>query len=101
VGHVNFVFDRTQQPHLTAEEMSTAFGVSKSTMSSKAKQVRDMLKMDYFSPEFQRAAMIAQNPAIWFIQVDGLVMDARTVPVEYQVETYQRGFIPYILALGP
>jgi tetratricopeptide (TPR) repeat protein len=101
VGQVNFVFDRTQEPHLTADELSAAFGVSKSTMSSKAKQVRDMLKMDYFSPEFQRAAMIAQNPAIWFIQVDGLVVDARSVPIEYQVEAYQRGFIPYIPALGP
>jgi hypothetical protein len=60
-----------------------------------------MLKMDYFSAEFQRAAMIAQNPAIWFIQVDGIMMDARSVPVEYQVEAYQRGFIPYIPALGP
>jgi hypothetical protein len=39
-GQVNFVFDRTQEPHLTAEELSAPFGVSKSTMSSKAKQVR-------------------------------------------------------------
>jgi hypothetical protein len=101
LGQVNFLFDRTQEPHSTADELSAAFDVAKNTMSTKAKQVRDMLKMDNFSAEFQRAGMIAQNPAIWFIQVDGLMMDARSLPVDYQVEAYRLGFIPYVPALGP
>jgi hypothetical protein len=101
LGQVNFLFDQSQEPHCTADELSEAFGVSKSTMSSKAKQVRDMLKMDYFSAEFQRAGMIAQNPAIWFIQVNGLIVDARSASVEIQVEAYRRGFIPYVPAFGP
>jgi hypothetical protein len=101
LGQTNFLFDREQQPHVTPDELSAAFGLAKSTMASKAKQVRDMLKMDLFSAEFQRAAMVAQNPAIWFIQVDGLVFDARSLPVEVQAEAYRLGVIPYIPALGP
>ena len=34
-------------------------------------------------------------------QVDGLVMDSRSLPIDYQVAAFQRGYIPYIPALGP
>lgn len=101
LGQVNFLFDSSREPHLTADDLSAAFGVAKSTMSSKAKQVRDTLKMSYFTPEFLRADMIAENPAIWFIEVDGLIMDARSLPIDIQAIAFQRGYIPYIPALGP
>jgi len=101
LGQVNFLFDRESEPYLTADELGEAFGLSKSTMSNKAKQVRDMLNMSWSAAEFQRADMIAQNPAVWFMQVNGIVMDARSVPVDYQIEAYVRGIIPYIPAYGP
>jgi hypothetical protein len=101
LGQVNFLFDSSSEPHRTADELSAAFGVAKSTMSSKAKQVRDLLKMSYFRPEFLRADMIAENPMVWFIEVDGLAVDSRSLPIDYQVVAFQRGYIPYIPALGP
>jgi hypothetical protein len=45
---------------------------------------------------FQRADMVADNPMVWILQVNGLAMDARTVPLGIQVEAFQRGLIPYI-----
>ena len=57
-------------------------------MGSKAKQVRNLLRVDHFSPEFQRADVAAQNPLVWIIQVNGLAVDARHVPVEIQVEAF-------------
>jgi hypothetical protein len=101
LGQINFLFDASSEPHATADELSDAFGISKSTMSGKAKQVRDMLKMSHFSAEFQRADLIADNPAVWFVQVDGLVVDARSIPGDLQVEAYLRGLIPYVPVLGP
>ena len=101
LGQVNFLFDASSEPHLTADELSAAFGLAKSTMGSKAKQVRDLLKMDYFTTEFMRADVLAQNPMVWFIEVDGLVMDSRSLSIDYQVAAFQRGYIPYIPALGP
>lgn len=101
LGQVNFLFDASSEPHLTADELSAAFGIAKSTMGSKAKQVRDLLKMDYFTTEFMRADVLAQNPMVWFIEVDGLVMDSRSLSIDYQVMAFQRGYIPYIPALGP
>jgi len=101
LGQVNFLSDPDSKPCVTADELSAAFGVAKSTMSSKAKQVRDILRISHFSPEFQRADMLAQNPLAWIIEVNGLAVDARHVPPDIQAEAFQRGLIPYIPALGP
>jgi len=101
LGQANFLFDPAHAPCATADQLSEAFGVAKSTMSGKAKQVRDLVRIDYFSPEFQRADVAAENPTVWILQVNGLVMDARHVPLDIQVEAFQRGLIPYIPALGP
>jgi len=35
IGHVNFLFDRTQQPHLTAEQLASRLGVVKTTMPTR------------------------------------------------------------------
>jgi len=42
LGHVNFLSDPASQPCVTADQLSAAFGVAKSPMSSKARQVRDL-----------------------------------------------------------
>jgi Domain of unknown function (DUF6398) len=100
LGQANFLFDPASEPHLTADQLSAAFGVAKSTMGSKAKQVRDLLRIGYFSPEFQRADVAAQSPLAWIIGVNGLAVDARSVPLDLQVAAFQRGLIPYVPALG-
>jgi hypothetical protein len=100
LGQANFVSDPASEPHVTADELSEAFGVAKSTMGSKARQVRYLLRISPFSPEFSRADVAAQNPLMWIIEVNGLAVDARHVPVDIQVEAFERGFIPYVPALG-
>ena len=100
LGQANFVFDPASEPYVTADELSEAFGVAKSTMGSKARQVRGLLRISPFSPEFQRADVAAQNPLMWIIELNGLAVNARHVPVDIQVEAFERGFIPYVPALG-
>jgi Domain of unknown function (DUF6398) len=100
LGQVNFLFDRSAEPHVTHDDLAAAFGLSKSTLGQKAKQIRDMLKMTWATPEFLRAGRIDDNPMIWFIMVNGLPFDARELPVEIQLEAYLNGVIPYVPALG-
>ena len=52
LGQANFLADPASEPCVTADQLSEAFGVAKSTMGSKAKQVRDLLRITPFSPEF-------------------------------------------------
>jgi hypothetical protein len=101
LGQVNFLSDPASVPCATPDQLCAAFGVAKSTMGNKAKQVRDLLRIDYLSPEFQRADVAEQNPALWMIQVGGLIMDARDLAPEIQAEAWRLGLIPYIPALGP
>jgi hypothetical protein len=101
LGQANFLFDPAIGPTVTADQLSEAFGVAKTTMGSKARQVRDLLRTSPFSPEFERADVAAQNPLKWIIEVDGLAVDVRHVPLDIQVAAFERGFIPYVPALGP
>jgi hypothetical protein len=100
LGQVNFLFDSSTKPYATADDLSEAFGVAKSTLGAKAKQVRDLTKMDYGTPEFLRQDMIDANPMIWFVQVDGVIVDARELPPPVQAQAFDLGLIPYIPALG-
>jgi len=100
LGQVNFLFDSATRPYATADDLSAAFGVAKSTLSAKDKQVRDLTKMSWGTAEFLREDMIEASPMIWFIQVDGLIVDARGLPLPVQAQAFEVGVIPYIPALG-
>ena len=100
VGGLNFLFDRSQQPHLSTDDLSALTGVPKSTMANKAKVIRDMLKITLFSFEFQRRSLIEQNPAAWLIMFDGFLVDARLMPPEIQEEARRLGLIPDLLSPG-
>ena len=56
--------------------------------------------MSWGTPEFLREDMIEASPMIWFIQVDGLIVDARGLPLPVQAQAFELGVIPYIPALG-
>ncbi|MGH3168596.1 MAG: DUF6398 domain-containing protein [Trebonia sp.] len=100
LAQVNFLFDRESEPHVTHDDLAAAFGLSKSTLSQKAKQIRDILKMSWGNPEFLSARMTDRSPMIWWVEVDGLPYDARGLPLEIQVVAYRKGLIPYVPGLG-
>ncbi len=93
---VNFLFDPSQDPHISAGELYKAFGVSSSTGQAKSKQVRDTLKMSQFDPDWGLASNISRNPLVWLLEVDGFIMDIRSAPRELQAAALAKGLIPYI-----
>ena len=42
--------------------------------------------------------LIASNPLVWMAEVNGLVVDLRTMPREVQEAAFAKGIIPYIPA---
>ena len=98
VGSVNFLFDPTQRPHLTGDQLSELTGVPKSTLANKAKVIRDVLRIGPLEPEFCRRERLESNPMAWMISVDGFIVDARTMPPEVQEEARRRGLIPALPA---
>jgi Domain of unknown function (DUF6398)/Plasmid pRiA4b ORF-3-like protein len=96
IGMVNFVFDSSQNPHVSAKEIYDWFGVSPSTGQSKSKQVRDILDMHQMDPNWCLPSKLDNNPMAWMISVDGFILDARFVRREIQEVAYAQGLIPYI-----
>lgn len=94
VGQVNFLTDPSLKPHLTTEQFSEVSCVPKSTLASKARLIRDILDTGQFDPEFCRRDLLACNPLAWLVEVDGIVVDARMLPPEFQAEARRRGLIP-------
>jgi len=98
LGTVNFLFDKSQTPHMRADELCAAFGVSKSSGASKAKMIRDLFHMFQFDPNWCLPSLVDGNPVIWMLEVNGLIMDVRYLPREIQEAAYNKGLIPYIPA---
>ncbi|OQA18189.1 MAG: hypothetical protein BWY63_02127 [Chloroflexi bacterium ADurb.Bin360] len=96
LGTVNFLFDKSQTPHTTIDELCGAFGVSKSSGANKAKQIRDLFGMSQFDPDWCLPSKIDSNFRVWTLQLDGLIVDARYLPREIQEIAYAKGLIPYI-----
>jgi len=98
VGRVNFLDDASQTPHCKPKAIYAFFGIAESTGQNKSKAIRDALKMGPFSHEWTLPSRLADNPMVWILQVNGLMMDIRTAPVELQRLAYEKGLIPFIPA---
>jgi hypothetical protein len=96
IGKVNFLFDRTQTPHLRADELCALMGVSQSSASARASKILDLLNITQMDPDWCLPSKVGENPLVWLIQVNGFIVDARYVSREIQKEAYLRGLIPYI-----
>jgi hypothetical protein len=98
LGSINFLFDRSQKPYMSAEDICAVFGVSKSSGANKAKLVRNTLDMSQFDATWFLPSRLAESPIAWLIEVNGLIVDARYIPRKLQEIAYRKGLIPYIPA---
>jgi hypothetical protein len=96
IGFVNFLFDKTQIPHMRADELCAWFGVATSTGGNKAKQIRDMLRISQFDWKWMLPSMMNKSSIAWMISVNGLIVDVRFLPRSIQEEAYRKGIIPYV-----
>ena len=96
LGTVNFVFDKTQEPHISAGDLAEAFGLAKNTINGKSKKIRDLLKVGLMDPNWTLPSRMDDNMMAWMVSVNGLIMDARHLSREMQEEAYRKGLIPYV-----
>ena len=98
VGWVNFIGDPSLPHHMTMTDIDDGMGVSEATGSAKAKAIRDLIKTHPLDPEWTLPSRMEENPMVWMIQVNGLIVDARHLPRGIQDEAVRTGLIPYIPA---
>lgn len=96
IGIVNFLFDKSQTPHINSIELYKKFGVGQSTGQGKSKLVRDMLGMNQFDPNWMLPSKFDSSPLVWMLSVNGMMVDIRDMPREAQEIAFEKGLIPYI-----
>ena len=94
VGSLNFLFDRSQLPHLSTDEIAAGLGVAKSSMANKAARIRKLLELSWFEPDLMRNSLLERHPLTWLVEVNSIPVDARWLPQELQDEARQLGLIP-------
>jgi hypothetical protein len=96
IARVSFLFDPSQTPHMRADELCRAAGVSQGTASAKSTQIMDLLDIVQLHPAWTLPSQVDQNPLAWMIEVNGLLVDARHAPRQIQEEAFRLGLIPYL-----
>lgn len=96
IGRINFLFDKSQTPHMRGEDLCQHFSLSQSTGTAKSTAIMKSLKSMQMDPQWTLSSRIAANPMAWLIMVDGLMVDARKLPREIQEEAFRRGMIPFL-----
>ena len=54
--------------------------------------------MGVMSPDWTLPSRLADNPLVWMVEINGLMIDIRRSPPELQRLAYEKGLIPFIPA---
>src|SRR6516162_199941 len=98
VGGINFLHDKSQTPYMRATDIDHYLGTSPSSGAAKRAAIRKMFRMHPFDPNWTLPSRLEDNPLVWMLEVNGLMMDVRQAPREVQEIAFRKGLIPYIPA---
>ena len=99
VGANNFLFDRNSEPYLSAVDLARLTGMAKSTMANKAGAIRRCLGLHPLEPGLCRRELLEDHPYAWYVEVNGILVDVRSLPATVQDEARHRGWVPDAVAL--
>ena len=86
---------------MTTADLCAAFGVRESTVHAKARVIQKALRIGVFDPKWALPSLVGSNPLVWMAEVDGLLVDLRTMSREIQEVAFANGIIPYTPADAP
>jgi Domain of unknown function (DUF6398) len=98
VGGANFLHDKSQTPYMRSTDIDHYLGTSPSSGAAKLAAIRKMLKIHQFDPNWTLPSRMDDNPLVWMLEVNGLMVDVRHAPREVQEIAFNKGLIPYIPA---
>ncbi len=76
LGQINFLFDKSFEPYVSPRDICNHFSTNQSTVSQKAKYIRDMFKMQYWDEEFSTNMVKEKNPFANLVMLgNGLIVD--------------------------
>jgi Domain of unknown function (DUF6398) len=96
LGQINFLSDPATNPHMPKACICSAFRVGQSTASAKAAAIRNAVNAHSFDPNWSLQSLADQNPFLWMLDINGLIVDIRNAPEEIQQLALANGLIPYL-----
>lgn len=83
LAQINFLFDKSFEPHISTDDICDYFKTKKSTTSNKARDIRKMLNLDYYNNEFSTQHMLNSQPRLYRDIKTGLIMDEKSMDAYY------------------
>ena len=74
LGQVNFLFDKSFEPYSTPDEICGYFNTKKSTVSNKARTIREMFGMRQFDNEFSVSYVESMTPRFAVDEKSGFIV---------------------------
>ena len=69
-------------------------------LDGKSRIIRDALRLRDHDPDLCRRELLADRPWAWFVEIDGLIVDARQLPAYVRDAACRKGLIPDPALLG-
>jgi len=79
-------------------DIDPEFGVAESTGQGKSIAIRRMFGIGRLNPDWTLPSRLGDNPLIWNVEANGMLVDIRQESRERQVAAFRKGLIPYIPA---
>ncbi|TNC95161.1 MAG: hypothetical protein FD119_2582 [Stygiobacter sp.] len=77
-------------------EMCDLIGIGRSTGLAKGGEVVAALKIRPLDTKWLHPDVLADDPRAWFLDVGGMIVDARQLPPDMQQQAYRLGLIPFV-----
>lgn len=84
IGSINFLFDKSFPPYISSNQISEYFGTKSSTVSNKARQIKDMFDLYNFDSEFLTQRMRETNPFNQIVMINGMIHPIDSLPKHLQ-----------------
>lgn len=79
IGSPNFLHDKTQTPHMQLGKLCELFGIGKSTATTKACSIEQLMGISYLDPSWSLPSKLEDNPLIWMLNVNGFAVVRRWI----------------------
>ena len=98
IGWANVLDDPKQSPYMKLIDIDPEFGVAESTGQGKSMAIRRMFGIGRLNPDWTLPSRLGDNPLVWRVEVNGIIVDIRQESRESQEAAFREGLIPYIPA---
>jgi len=71
IGRINFLFEKSQKPHMRADALCQHFGLTTQTGSARSGTILNLLRIGQLDPRWSLPSQLARNPLAWLIEIDG------------------------------